>query len=205
MKYLSHVSDDLLNFFNLEEYQRDELIDTVKKITDEGEKEILIEEIRNDFPQINFSGLGTIYEALADNPKKWGDFYVAEFKRAYLSAETAENPFIILNCLEELTLIENKNKPFGHEIIEFLTTYLHHSKAVFRYKAVYHLGDWLEDGNEIRFRELIYEIQKKLEDENWKVRHIAELALMDLDAVPKKYTPTLFDKMQRKFSNPFQF
>ena len=205
MKYLSHVADDLLNFFQLEEYQKEELVETVKRITDEGEKKELIVEIRNDFPLINFSGLGTIYEVLADNPKKWGDFYVAEFKRAYLTAEADENPFVILDCLEELTLIENKNKPFGHEIIEFLTTYLHHPKAVFRYKAVYHLGDWLEDGNEIKYRELIYEIQKKLEDKDWKVRYVAELALMDLDAVPKKYTPSLFDKMQRKFSNPFQF
>lgn len=205
MKYLAHVADDLSNFFDLEELQRDELIDTVKKITDDAEKKKLISEIRDDFPQINFSGLGSIYEVLAMNPEKWGEFYVAEFKRAYLTAEDAENPFVILDCLEELTLIENKNKPFGHKIIEFLTTYLHHPKDVFRFKSIYHLGDWLEDGNEIKFRELIYEIQKKLEDKNWKVRYVAELALLDLDAVPKIYTPSLFDKMQRKFSNPFQF
>jgi len=205
MKYLSHVADDLLHFFDLEEPKSEELINTVKKITDEGEKEQLIVEIRNDFPQINFSGLGTIYEVLSKNPAKWGDFYAGEFKRAYLTAEVEENPFAILDCLEELTLIENKNKPFGHEIIEFLTTYLHHPKPVFRFKAIYHLGDWLEDGNEIRYSELVYEIQKKLEDADWKVRYVAELALLDLDALPKKYEPSLFDKMQRKFSNPFQF
>jgi hypothetical protein len=205
MNNLSHVADKLIHFFDLEGQESELLLQEVEEIIASTEKEEIINDIRNNFPQISFSGIGQIYEVLAKNPERWGDFYVEEIKRAYLHAERSDAPFPILDCLEELSLIKNKNQPFGHQVIEFLAPYLNHEKPVFRFKALYHLGDWMEDGNQEKFNFLIYEIQKKLKDDNWQVRYVAELVLKDLNAVPNNYTPSLFDKMQRKFTNPFSF
>ena len=66
----------------------------------------MIPEIRENFKQINFSGIGVIYEALSKNPKKWSSFFKEEYERAFEAAKISENAIEILESLEEISFVE---------------------------------------------------------------------------------------------------
>lgn len=206
MKYLTHLTAELQNYFaHNDDERRNDFMHQLIEITDGADKEKLIEEIRNDFPQKNYSGLSVIYEGISENPEKWGDFYVAEFQRAYKNAVTSKNAFEILQTLNELCFIEDKNTPFGHEIIQLMRPYLQHKNPEIRHQTISRLGDWLEDGNEEIFKDLVCELKNKLSDKNWKVRHVTELVLKDLKTLPPRHSRGFLDKMRIKYFNPFEF
>lgn len=204
MNSLLTIKEDLINFWGLEEEaEREAILDKVKKYANSTSKESLFKEIRTNFEQKEFSGLGVIYEALTENETKWGDFFKEEYQRAFKAAETAPNAAEILDTLEEISFVGDTDGSLSKELISLLTDYLDHPKDVLRYKSIYLMGDWILKENAWKYPNVTGKMTERLKDSNWRIRHIAQSELEALGSLPKGYSPSFMDKMRAKFLSPY--
>ena len=204
MKSLKEKKDEIVNFWDIEkESSKEKLIEEIREYSETKSENELVQEIRANFKQINFSGIGVIYEALSKNPKKWSNFYKEEYVRAFESAKKADNAFEILESLQEICFAEESNLETRDEIIEFLETQLSHQKDAIRYKAIWYLGDWILEDNKSKYNHVIKKIINNLQDKNWKIRYAAKLILEDINMIPKDYKLSFIDRIRIEFSDPF--
>ena len=204
MNSLKEKKEEILNFWEIEEESaREELINKIRLYSELKSEEELIPEIRENFEQINFYGISVIYEALSKNPKKWSNFFKEEYSRAFESAKNSDNAFEILECLQEISFVEEDKMESRDEIITILESYLSHEKDSIRYKSIWYLGDWISDDNKDKYQHVIHKVKSNLEDRNWKVRYAAKLILEDMNMLPKNFTLSFLDKLRVKFLNPF--
>lgn len=205
MNNLKEKKEEIVNFFEIEkESESEKLIEEIRKYSEVKSEYELVPEIRENFKQLQFSGIGVIYEALSKNPKKWSNFFKEEYVRAFESAKESENAFEILESLEEICFAEETKLESRDEIIEVLESYLSHNKDSIRYKAIWYLGDWISDDNKSKYNHVIRKITNNLKDNNWKVRYITKSTLGDMESLPKDFKLSFMDKLRAKFSNPFK-
>ncbi|MEZ4921408.1 MAG: hypothetical protein R2792_20100 [Saprospiraceae bacterium] len=204
MKNLLEKKEALATFWEHEDDGlRDKLIQEIRAYTESTSPADIISEIRLHFEQLNFSGISVLYEALSDNPQKWSQFFKEEYQRAFEAAAQADNPFEILECLDEINFVDAQQLESRDEIIRLLEEYLDHEKAALRYKAVWYLGDWILEDNMEQYGTLVQKIIGKLQDPNWKTRYITQLVLDDVNQLPKDYKPRFLDGLLAKISSPF--
>ena len=205
MNSLKDRKEEIVNFWDIEaESDREWLIEELRKYFESKSEDELIPEIRENFEQINFSGISIIYEALSKNPDKWSDFFKDEYERAFEKATKSDNPFEILACLEEIGFVENNKLASKDEIIKLLETHLSNVKKAIRFKAIWYLGDWIDDDNRHQYKHIIQKIKKLLQDKNWKVRYGAKLFLEDMDGLPNDYRMSIIDQLKVRYLNPFK-
>lgn len=205
MNSLIEKKDDIVNFWSIEEEaDREKLILEIRKYSEIKREEELASEIRENFEQINFSGISVMYEALSKNPKKWSNFYKEEYIRAFESAKKSDNAFEILACLDEISFVEDSQLESRDDIIELLESHLSHEKDPIRHRAIWLLGDWISDDNKSKYNHVIQKIITKLQDNNWKVRYATKLILEDMDSLPKDFKLNFLDKLRVKFLHPFK-
>lgn len=121
-------------------------------------------EVQQYFEPHPDSGVGVIYEALSAQPAKWGDFYVAEYRRAFEEAETSLEPFEVLESLEEICMAEDTG--FGEELIRVAEPYLNHQTAAIRLKAIWMIFDWLTIEDKRKYPQVIRKVKERLQDDN---------------------------------------
>ena len=205
MNHLSERKDQITGFWDLEnEEERDKLIAEIRSYAATQEPEAFSREARALFEQANFSGISVIYEALTADPDKWATFFKEEYKRAFQSAETAENAWDILECLEEIGAVHTFPATESREIVSLLSHYLSSHQDVLRYKAVWLLGDWIDQKNAGRHANVISLLEKRLDDPNWKIRMITKGVLEDMGQLPAGYAVRLMDRLRATFSSPYQ-
>ena len=185
MNSLEEKKDEIVNFYDLEkESDREKLIEEIRKYSEIKSENELVSEIRKNFKQISFSGIGVIYEALSKNPLKWSNFFKEEYERAFESAKKSEKAFEILDSLEEIGFVDKTRLESRGEIIEFLESNLSNNNDSIRYKAIWYLGDWISEDNQDKYSNVVHKIITKLEDDNWKIRNCAKLILCLLYTSP---------------------
>jgi hypothetical protein len=204
MLTLDQLKKDIVNFWEFDvEEQRDAVLEKIRTCAANTDKKTFIGEVRRLFEPAEFSGLSVVYEALTSDPDKWGFFFVEEYKRLFLLAEQAENAFEILDCLEEISFVNEELTGFNEDIIAILTKYIDHPKDAIRYQAIWHLGDWITEENQSKHSQLISWIADKLHDKNWRIRYITELILKDMEQLPPGFSTKWTDKIRAKFRSPF--
>lgn len=205
MKNLSDIKEKIANFWDIEEdSERNMLVEKIRHYAASKDESEFIKEVRQTFEQINFSGISVIYEALSKNPQKWGRFFKEEYERAFKSAERSENPFDILECLEEISFVEESKTSYNAEIINVLSNYLTSPNDVLRYKSIWLLGNWLTKENSKNYPQIVTEIKNKLNDRHWKIRYIAKGVLEDIGRLPDGYSMNSLDKIRGKIYNPYR-
>ena len=205
MNSLKDRKNQIVNFWDIEEEtEREKLIEEIRNYSEIKSEIELISEIRENFEQINFSGIGVIYEALSKNPKKWSNFFKEEYERAFESAKKSNNAFEILESLQEISFVEKEKLETLDQIITLLENNLSHSSEAIRYKSIWYLSDWISNENKHKYSHIILKITSKLQDENWKIRYTTKLILEDMNKLPKDYKVNFWDKVKIKFGNPFK-
>ncbi|WP_299715138.1 hypothetical protein [uncultured Tenacibaculum sp.] len=205
MNSLKDRKNQIVNFWDIEEEtEREKLIEEIRNYSEIKSEIELVSEIRENFEQINFSGISVIYEALSKNPKKWSNFFKEEYERAFESAKKSNNAFEILESLQEISFVEKEKLETLDEIITLLENNLSHSSEVIRYKSIWYLSDWISNENKHKYSHIILKITSKLQDENWKIRYATKLILEDMNKLPKDYKVSFWDKVKIKFGNPFK-
>ncbi|MBL7783222.1 MAG: hypothetical protein JNM22_18475 [Saprospiraceae bacterium] len=202
MKNLADVKEQLAHFWEIEsEAERDALLLRVRNYASQQDADNFAGEIRRTFEQIDFSGISVVYEALSNNPEKWGRFFVEEYQRAFQAAEKSVTPSNILKSLEEMSFASNHQAGCTRDVIRILSGYFSNPKDAIRYWAFWHCGNWLSPDNVRQFPETVAAFQHALQDSNWKIRHIVRLALTDMGQQPPK--PSLLDRFRVWAFNPF--
>jgi hypothetical protein len=205
MENLSEIKEDIVNFWSFEDdSRRDAILEKIRQYTESKDESELVPEIRNTFEQTNFSGISVIYDALSKNPRKWGQFFMEEYERAFAAAESSDKPFDILNCLEEIGLAETGQCENVADIVRLLSGYLRSPNDALRHKSVWFLGDWVTRENSRYYSRIVAEITDRLQDSNWKVRYIAKLVLEDMHQLPNGYAMSFLDTIRGKYLNPFK-
>lgn len=205
MKTLADLQTKITNFWSIDsEEERDQIVEQIRAYANSTAPTTFAKEVKNMLPQESLSGIGVIYEALSTNPDKWGDFFLEEYQRAFKSAEQSDNAFAILDSLEQIGFVEASSLPFTKQIIDLLRSYLDHPKDVLRYKAIWLIGDWIDEENYRDYPQIVRNVKGKLQDSNWKIRHIVTYPLETWKQLPNGYQPSWLDRMRRKFYNPFE-
>ncbi|HOY07930.1 MAG TPA: hypothetical protein PLO67_21120 [Saprospiraceae bacterium] len=205
MNSLSERKQQIVGFWEIEEdAQRDQLVAEISAYANTQDPDAFSKEVRSQFEQINFSGISVIYEALTADPDKWAPFFKEEYKRAFKTAETAENGWDILECLEEIGGAKTYPEKVSDDMVSFLAQHLSSNNDVLRYKAVWLLGDWIGPENVIRHTRVVANLEEKLKDPNWKIRYIIKGFLEDLGKLPPGYQTGFIDKIRAKISSPYK-
>lgn len=124
------------------DYWSDRIIE-IRKFLNTKNKKQLIQEIRKNFQQIDFKGISLIYEAMNNDPDKWGDFFAEEFKRAY-EGGNVDN----LQCLEEINYPINLLKEYDLKIYSHLVKILRTSNnKEIDYITLLYLDKWTNGQN----------------------------------------------------------
>jgi ribosomal protein S24E len=203
MKLLGDLKNEIVNYYDFDEIQREVIIAKLVEIVGVSDKNTLIKEIRTDYAQSNESGISIIYEAVTHHAEAWGDFIIEEYKRAFELAKKDSSKINILGCLDELGFVKNKNSELGRKVVTVLENNISDSNFAIRHRAINFIGDWIEEENKGKYQPTIIKVQEKLKDVNWKVRHIAELVLSDISALPTGFSRPLIDKLRVYFGKPF--
>jgi hypothetical protein len=204
MKNLSDFRHKAENFWGLEESERNTLVLQIQEYSNSKNESEFIREVRSTFQQIKYSGISVVYEALTENPKKWRQFFIEEYERAFKTAENSEKAFSILECLEQISFVEESKVDFQDEMVEILFRYLSHQNDVLRFKAVWLIGDWLTDENIRKYPDVIPSLEEKLDDNHWKIRYITKEVLEELGRLPSDFSLSFTDKLRAKTSNPYE-
>ncbi len=205
MKNLSDIKEKIANFWDIEEdSERDALLEKIRHYAASKDEDEFIKDVRQTFEQINFSGISVIYEALSTTPQRWGQFFKEEYERAFASAEKSENPFEILECLEEISFVEGSKIDYNAEIINILSNYLTNPNDVLRYKSIWLIGDWITKENSKNYPQIVAELRNNLVDRNWKIRYITKGVLEDIGRLPTGYSINFLDKVRGKIYNPYK-
>lgn len=205
MKKIADITEDIYNYWdNIEIEQRhiDKIIKEYASVTD---YDIVVKEIRENFTQDKDSGMDVIYFALCENPEKWYTFFAEEYENAFRIAETIENPFEYLEILEAIVWRQNKAHQQVYRIIDILIKYLNHEIDAIRFEAIWLIENWLVDGNENKYPNVIRELKDKLKDKNWRVRWCAFETLSNLNQLPINYKINILDKFRIKFFDKYKF
>lgn len=206
MNSLKDRKDEIVNFYDFEnESDKTELIEDILKYSEMKSENEFVAEIRENFKQIPFSGIGVIYEALSKNPLKWSNFLKEEYERAFELAKKSENAFEILDSLEEISIGDEDNVECRDEIIGLLASHLSNKNDSIRYMAIWFLGDWIPINDQDKYSNVVDEIITKLYDDNWKIRNCANIVLQGFNKLPKNYKISLWDKLKIRFGNPYKF
>lgn len=202
---LSKIKDKIINFYDLEtEEEKSKVLEEIKDISNSVEKEVFVDEIRELFEQKQLSGIGIIYEALGQNPEKWGSFFFEEIQRAFRNAEDSNEPSKILDSLEEISMTDESKIIQRNEIINYLETKMNHANDVLKYKSIWYLGDWIDKSNISEHSNVVNKIKANLKDQNWRIRMVSKRFLEELDRLPNDYKMKLSDKLKVKFLNEFK-
>lgn len=205
MKSIAGLKKEIVEYWNKNELFRNNVDKNILNYASSTPEEIVIKEIRDNFKQDKDSGLDVIYFALSSKPDKWIRFFAEEYERAFLASETSNNPYEYLEILESIGWKENKKHEYINKIIELLAKYLNHSQDAIRFKATWLLGDWLVEGNEVKYANVLSELRNKLQDKNWRIRWIAHETLNDINQLPKDYKMRLLDRFRVKYLNQYKF
>lgn len=204
MTSILELKDQIINFWDIEgDEKREAFIKKLERIAKSSNEDEFITCVRENFEQINFSGISVIYEAVSSDPMKWSNFFYQEYERAFKSATVSETPFKILECLEEIGFTDATKFTRRTDLVELLKSYINHAQAATRFKAIYYLGDWIASDNIDRHSDVIKLMTEQLNDRNWKVRRITKLTLIDLDRLPPNYQESFIDKIRSKLFNTF--
>lgn len=200
---LSDFQADIHNFYEIEDEATEKqlLKDILSYANTVGESHFA-KEVRMLFPNLPYSDIGVIYEALSENPEKWGNFYVEQYKLTFQEAENANEAFEILDNLEEICFADDTG--FGADIIRLLEPYLDHSKPALRYKAIWYMGDWVGTDNKRRYPQIVRKIKERLNDNNWRIRCMTKGILEDMEELPKGYKLSFFDKIRAKYGSIYR-
>ena len=205
MKSIADLKKEIIEYWNEDELFRNNVDKNILNYASSTPEEIVIKEIRDNYIQDIDSGMDVIYFALSSKPDKWIRFFAEEYERAFLASETSNNPYEYLEVLESIGWKENKKHEFINKIIETLAKYLNHSNDAIRFKAIWLLGDWLVEGNENKYPNIIRELRNKLQDDNWRIRWVAQETLKDIKQLPKDYKMGLLDRFRVKFLDQYKF
>jgi exonuclease III len=203
MNNLSEIKEDIINFWEINENEKEDLLDKIRKYAAQKNENEFSAEVRATFEQKRYSGISVIYEALTADPEKWGLFIKQEYERAFKTLETSNNAFEVIDTLEEMCFVDLNKFQYSNEIIRLLSGYLSSEKDVLRYKAVWYMGDWIIKKNTHKYGDVINKIIDKLNDKNWKIRYISKLILEDMDQLPSDYKMSFMDKVRNYFFSPF--
>jgi hypothetical protein len=205
MNSLSERKEQIVGFWEIEDDdERDQLVAEISEYANTKDPGEFSKEVRSHFEQVNYSGISVIYEALTADPDKWAPFFREEYRRAFKTAETAENGWDILECLEEIGGVETYPEKESDEMVSFLSHYLSSNNDVLRYKAIWLLGDWIGPENVSRHAQVVAMLEEKLKDPNWKIRHITKGFLEELGNLPPDHQTGFMDKIRAKISSPYK-
>lgn len=200
---LLDFKEQIDQYEELEGESQARLLTAIRRYANTQKKRNFKLELKGAYEQVAFSGIEVIYEALSNEPKKWGSFFLEEYQRAFKKAETADNAFEILECLDEISFAELEKTPYEKQIIQLLASYLNFPKDAIQYKAIWNLGDWLTLENLERYSHIEEAILKKLKHKNWKIRFAAKMTLEDLEALPGYYNLSFWDRLKINYLNPY--
>jgi len=205
LKELETIKQKITDFYSIEtEEEKTAVIATIRKISENSNREEFINYIRNNFKQKPLSGIGVIYEALSAYPKEWGSFYLSEIKRAFKAATISLESFQILDGIEEISMVDASQVRERKQIIEFLSGYLNSNNDVLKYKTIWILGDWLDKKEKMNYPKIVNQIKNCLNDPNWRIRVCSYYTLHDLESLPKNYQINFKDKLRMKIFNQFK-
>jgi len=201
---LTEIKEEIVNFYDYNDNQKEEILKKVLKIASENNKDEFITELRNLFPQYGFSGIGVIYEALTKEPEKWDAFFVEEYERTFKDAEDFKDPGKSLDTLAEIGLMESVKYDFAHDIIRVLSNYISHENAEIQFFAISYLGDWLVDDNAKQHLPLIKALQTiQLENIKYRIRYITYESLWLCNQLSSKNKLSFIDKIRAKLFKLF--
>ncbi len=202
---IEDIKQKIVNFYDFSESEEENILKEIRDLALK-DKPQFIEDVRNHYPQFDMSGIEVIYEALSDDPEKWGDFFAEEFKRAFADAKNSFQAKEILRVLEDISLMEKVNYPFAGDIIKVLAENIHSNIETIQYFALYYLADWLDDGNGAKQFALLKTLNDfVLTHPKRKVRLLAHYALRMSGNIPNTLKLRLKDKIISKFNNPLNF
>ena len=200
---LTDFKPPIAQFWDLEDTEQTDLLTKIRRYANSQKSKDFAQEVNQHFDQVLFSGIEVIYEALSDEPKKWGGFFVKEYRRAFQAAEKAPNPFEILECLDEIGFADLEATAYNDQIIELIQPYLDHDNLAILYKALWNLGDFLTPSILDQHAGLEDRIKQQLSHKNWKIRFAASTTLEELDRLPSDYKVSFWDQWKIRFLDPY--
>lgn len=203
MKVLEKVRHEIANSFELDMKEEEMLMRKLSDIIASSDKATLAREIREDFKQNMDSGIDMLYEAIAEHSDAWSDFIVEEFRRGFESAKSAFNPTNVLQPLSSLGLVEDITVAWVKDIVNILESNLTSGNVDIRRAAVILSAEWVDDTNRSYYPTAVTKIQKLLQDDNWRIRHSAEVTLKDIGALPSGYSRSFLDSIRIYFTRSY--
>lgn len=192
------------SFYDLDEYEQDAILAQIRTYANEN-KSRFTKEVRALDLTDELSPLPLIYEAIASDPDNWSDFFCDEIKRVLDFSLTIDKPAATLDNLQELIFnLDTTDAPHIRKMMVTLGPYLASAKAIVRREAIFLISGILNSENAKDYPSLVSGIVERLKDPDWRVRHLAYLALKDAGALPDGYKPFLLDQLRRQFFNPFK-
>lgn len=192
------------SFYDLDSYEQDAILAKIRAYAN-ANKSRFTEELRALDLTDELSPLPLIYEAIASDPDNWSDFFCDEIKRVLDFSLTIDKPAAALGNLQELVFnLDTTDAPHIRKMMATLDPYLASAKAMVRREAIFLISGILDSENAIQYQSLVSGILERLKDPDWRVRHLAYLALKDAGALPHGFKPSLLDQLRRQFLNPFK-
>ena len=200
MKLLENVRHEIVNSYRLDVKEEEILMRKLSDIIASSDKATLAREIREDFEQNMDSDIDMLYEAIVEHSDTWSDFIIEEFRRGFESAKSAANPANILETLSVLGFVKEAQAACVKDVVSILENNLTSGNPTIRLAAVVLLGDWVDDTNRSYYPTAVTKIQKRLQDDNWRIRHSAEVTLKDIGALPSGYSRSFWDSIRIYFT-----
>jgi len=198
LKTLKELNSEIENSWSAEPEEDEKLELAIQKYVNKKDKNAVINEILINFPLDKDLGMDVLYEALSfsENPSKWDDFFIDEYKRTFSAADKYGNGKDILYALHVIWGYEEYNSKQKHKVIDICTSYLNNEDFQIRKFAIEYTGDWLTtvEKNQ-KFFSTIEVIKPKLYDNHRKVRNQARETLTELKALPKGYKQNFLDRI----------
>jgi len=141
--------------------------------------------------------LEMVYEILSENADNWGDFLVSEHKRWFEFGEKHPEKADDITFLIDIDLINHET--FANEIILFLSEKIDHPNSKIRHDAIWLMEDYLSKNRRYKNHpKSIGLLQKRLNDDDRKVRLLTIKTLKKIGQLPKYYKPKLLDRLALK-------
>lgn len=192
------------SYYDLDESEQDMILAQIRAYATANKLKFL-QEVRDLDPQDESSPLALIYEALANAPDNWGDFFSQEIKRIMDLGLTLEKPENVFAHLYELIFnLENRDAPHLRMVLDTLGQYLETTTSIVRREALYLINGILDINNSNQYPALVSTIKALLKDPDWRVRYLAFSTLKDAGALSESYQLPFLDRLRRQFQSPYK-
>jgi hypothetical protein len=182
----------LLSSPDLSREDEDSIASALRNITPEQEAELYA--VVRALPLEKVNPLRDVYEALATDPRRFGEFLVEEIRRLFSAALHSRAPERVLAPADAFSsLMSDTDGPLQRRLRDALMPFLDAPVETVRHRAAWLIGDFTFSGN----RDVIQKLHEMMRrDESWRVRHAAFVAMRQSDALPAGASLPLLDRIR---------